>query len=285
MLDAIKTPFQSTRNLPQVLTSYDLLKSLALILMLVDHIGYFFFPDESWFRVIGRLSVPIWFFLSGYANTRQVQSVIWIGALVVAFSTVVSGEYILPFNILISLAIARLWIDRIMAGALQSYESFAGMFFLLFFLSFPTMFLFEYGTMALMFTVMGYLRRHKEGVSINNFALFGFLAAIAIFYTVISGLLITAFSSVQMWFLTAGMVFLMVVLFTFQGREYAGVSKRLGVLVAPLKIMGRHTLFIYALHLLVFRCVALFLDDDRFAFFEVEWMPPLFAQIIQSFIG
>ena len=177
-------------NLPKHLTSYDVLKSLAVVLMVVDHLGYFFVPDESWFRVIGRLSVPIWFYLIGYADRRFVQTSIWVGAAIVALSAIVSGEYFLPANILISLAIARLWIDRLMVGGLQSYEAFAGLFFLLFFLSFPTMLFFEYGAMGMMFTVLGFLRRHKEGLEINAFAMFGFVAAITIFYIVISGLLI-----------------------------------------------------------------------------------------------
>jgi len=280
-LSSIYTRPKITRHL----TSFDLLKSLALILMIVDHVGYFFFPEEAWFRVIGRLSVPIWFFLIGYANTRQVQSVIWTGAIVVALSSVISGEFILPLNILFALACARLWIDRIMAGALQSYESFAGMFFLLFFLSLPTMFLFEYGTMAFMFTVLGYLRQHKDGLNLNRFALFGFIAAVLIFYTVVSGLLVSGLSQSQLWFLIAGMVGLSALLFVFEGREYAGISKTLGPVIKPFQIMGRHTLIVYVVHLLVFRGIVLFSDDDRFGFFEVEIMPPVFAQIIHGFIG
>lgn len=285
MFSAMKTPFLSTRNLPEGLTSFDLLKSLALLLMIVDHVGYFFAPDEEWFRVIGRLSVPIWFYLIGYANTRQVQSVIWIGAVVVAFSTIAAGEYIIPLNILFGLALARLWIDRIMVGALRSYEAFAGMFFLLLFLSFPTMMLFEYGTMGFLFTVFGYLRQHKDGVTIKPLALFGFIAATSIYYSVISGLLIPQLDMAQAMFLFAGVFCLSGLLFLFEGREYTALSQKMDALLVPIKIMGRHTLFIYVVHLLVFRAIILFSDDDRFGFFDVEIMPPAFAQIIQSFIG
>lgn len=282
------TLFSSIYTRPKIsenLTSHDLLKSLALILMVVDHIGYFYFSEESWFRVIGRLSVPIWFFLIGYANTRQVQSVIWIGAIVVALSAVVSGEFIFPLNILFSLALARLWIDRIMVGALQSYESFAGMFFLLFFLSFPSMLMFEYGTMGFMFAAMGYLRQHKEGLTINRFALFGFVAAVSVFYAVVSGLLVVDLDQMQMWFLCGGVFALSALLFVFEGHEFKVISKSFGCLVKPFQIMGRHTLFIYVVHLVIFRGIVLFLDDDRFGLFEVEIMPPVFAQIIRGFIG
>ena len=37
----------------------DMMKLLAMITMLIDHIGYMFFPDYRIFRTIGRLAFPI----------------------------------------------------------------------------------------------------------------------------------------------------------------------------------------------------------------------------------
>lgn len=285
MFDAIKTNFQSTRKLPGALTSHDLLKSLALILMFVDHIGYFFFPEEQWFRVVGRLSVPIWFYLIGFADTRFVQSSIWLGAAVVVLSTVIAGEFILPLNILLMLAIARLWIDRIMAGALKSYEAFAGMFFLLFFLSLPTMLLFEYGTMGVMFTVLGYLRHHKDGLRIKPIALFGFVFGTSLFYAVVSGILIPSLNGSQALFLFGGVFALVAILFCFKSHVFEGISEKFGVLILPFKIMGRHTLVIYVVHLIVLRAIMLVVGDERFGFLQAEIMPPALMQIVRSFLG
>ena len=36
-----------------------MLKLIANITMLLDHIGYLFFPDSAWFRIVGRLSMPL----------------------------------------------------------------------------------------------------------------------------------------------------------------------------------------------------------------------------------
>ena len=49
------------------------LKLIALITMLLDHIGYLFFPNIILFRIIGRLSFPIFaFFVSeGYKYTKS----------------------------------------------------------------------------------------------------------------------------------------------------------------------------------------------------------------------
>lgn len=277
--------FPANKTRTQCLTSYDLLKSLALILMVVDHIGYFFFPEETWFRVMGRLSVPIWFFLIGFSDTRQIQPTIWLGAIAVAVSAVLTGEYILPLNILFTLALVRLWIDGLMVGTLRSYEGFAGMFFLLFFLSFPSMLFAEYGTMGMMFAVFGYLRKHKENLSINRFALFGFLGAVSVFYIGVSGALIDDLSYPQMFTLIGGVFVLMTLLFNFKNHVFEGISQKLGVVLLPLKIMGRHTLLIYALHIIVLRFVMLAIGDERFGFLEFKIMPPAFLKILQAFLG
>ena len=50
------------------------IKLLACIFMVIDHIGYILFPQYIIFRVIGRLSFPIfaWFISLGYKHTRSV---------------------------------------------------------------------------------------------------------------------------------------------------------------------------------------------------------------------
>lgn len=49
------------------------LKVLAVLLMLVDHVGFVFFPNIATFRVIGRFSFPIFLFLlvQGEKYTRN----------------------------------------------------------------------------------------------------------------------------------------------------------------------------------------------------------------------
>lgn len=285
MFSAISSFIKRSEKLPEALTSYDLLKSLALILMVVDHIGYFFFPEETWFRVLGRMSVPIWFFLIGFANVRQVQPTIWIGAIAVMVSSYITGEYILPLNILFSLAIARLWIDRLMVGTLRSYEGFAGMFFLLFFLSFPSMLLSEYGTMGMMFTVFGYLRKHKENLTIHPLALFGFLTAVGAFYITVSSLTIESLSYSQLFTMVGGVFCIMTVLFHFRSYVFEGLSDKLRLIIWPFKIMGRHTLLIYVLHIIVLRLVMVAFEDERFGFLELKIMSPASMKILQAFVG
>ncbi len=53
--------------------SSNTLKIIAAFTMLIDHIGYIFFPDISIFRIIGRLSFPIFAFMisEGCIYTRN----------------------------------------------------------------------------------------------------------------------------------------------------------------------------------------------------------------------
>ncbi len=56
----------------KVLTQFDL-KIIALITMLIDHIGMVLYPGEMWLRAIGRLSFPLFCFLltEGYNYTSS----------------------------------------------------------------------------------------------------------------------------------------------------------------------------------------------------------------------
>jgi hypothetical protein len=56
----------------------DWLKATAIILVSVDHFGYFFMENDLWWSVFGRLAAPPFFFLLGYARTRTVP-LRWIG--------------------------------------------------------------------------------------------------------------------------------------------------------------------------------------------------------------
>lgn len=50
-----------------------MLKVIAMVSMVFDHVGDMFFPDMLWFRMIGRLAMPIFSFCiaEGYVHTRD----------------------------------------------------------------------------------------------------------------------------------------------------------------------------------------------------------------------
>jgi len=87
----------------------DWLKTGAIILVAVDHIGYFFIDDAEWWSVFGRLAAPSFFFLMGYAATRTIPfQWIVIGIFLTLLESSNEGWSWVPLNILISFALVRL---------------------------------------------------------------------------------------------------------------------------------------------------------------------------------
>lgn len=61
---------KSTLIRPNIL---DLLKIIAIILMIIDHIGYFILTEYSTLRLIGRFSFPLFFIIIGVHHSYRVK--------------------------------------------------------------------------------------------------------------------------------------------------------------------------------------------------------------------
>jgi TraX protein len=110
MHDAIHSTSTSHRSSQSshFVDNTDWLKTAAIILVAVDHFGYFFMEDDRWWSVFGRLAAPTFFFLMGYAQTRTVP-LHWIGLgviLTLLESWNANWKWVAP-NILLSFALIR----------------------------------------------------------------------------------------------------------------------------------------------------------------------------------
>jgi hypothetical protein len=94
---------------PQAVDNTDWLKTAAIILVAVDHTGYFFIENADWWSVFGRLAAPLFFFLLGYARTRTVPLYwIWLGVILTLLdSWNTDWTWVAP-NILLSFALIRI---------------------------------------------------------------------------------------------------------------------------------------------------------------------------------
>jgi peptidoglycan/LPS O-acetylase OafA/YrhL len=98
-----------TMSGPPAIDYTDWLKTAAIILVFVDHTGYFFIENNEWWSTFGRLAAPLFFFLLGYGQTRTVPlNWIWLGIILTLLdSWNTDWAWVAP-NILISLALIRI---------------------------------------------------------------------------------------------------------------------------------------------------------------------------------
>lgn len=93
----------------QALHNTDWLKTVAIILVTLDHVGYFFSENELWWCVFGRLAAPMFFFFLGYAQTRIVPlNWIWLGVILTLLDSSNNEWTWMAPNILLSLALIRI---------------------------------------------------------------------------------------------------------------------------------------------------------------------------------
>ncbi len=274
-------------HLTKDITSYDLLKTFAVIFMLIDHTGYYFFEGEQGWRILGRLCVPVWFFLIGYARSRDMGPKMWIGTALLMLASGVTGSGFLPANILATMLVIRLTIDTVMARTVPSLMNRSekalwqmGVFLVL--LSFPSAYLFEYGTLAIVMAMFGWLVRHQheypEGVRQTQYFFFFAYGVFVVVQTVFFG-----FRDNEILLLAAGILMVMVGLMFFRPVTFAGTGQGLrGVLLAPVRFMGRWTLEIYVVHLLLFKALGVAYFPERFPLFNWQLFPGAMLDISSS---
>ncbi len=241
-------------------TAHDLLKTFAIITMIIDHAGFFFFDNQEEMRLIGRLSSPVWFFLIGYALHSKAEIRLWVWGFILLGGMAYmkydlspqNGISLLPLNIIFMFLVIRLSRGFVMKRATMDFEKLIGVFWLLALLIIPSKFFFEYGAVGYMFALAGYMARRKDSLdNISITQIYGFMM-----------LSVTAYTA-MMWYeigfdtLNTGFLFLMLTcvclpLIHFKPHTFERKSTFLSVIKYPLFLTGRRTLEIYVLHLLLF---------------------------------
>lgn len=225
--------------------SYDILKAIALLTMIVDHVGNYFFPDMLWVRVIGRIAFPIFLFLVGYCGVYRFNPWLLAGAIAIWTSAYLTGFPLLPLNILFAIF---LW--RAMMGWLANRPHVLNDTFMLWLAMLifyiPTVLLVEYGTMGLMFAVLGwYARTARDDKSTRGAWIFTYLLSLF--------LQIDAFG----FDIAQSIVFAMesVVLYIILHR-FSLCQMAIPLAGYPLLLLARNTLPIYVLHVIALQVMA-----------------------------
>lgn len=240
---------------PSAITSYDLLKAAAIILMIIDHLGAFVFIDESWMRAVGRLSAPIWLFLIGYAKTRHVPVRLLAAAFIMLVANFIVGVPVFTLNILFSLILIRLsleYIVKVMCGnasRVMIFTLFTGFVF------FPTGAIFDYGSVGVTIALFGFFMRHKDQVRNDKF-LWGYMLLVYCVY-VITQQLLFGFGERDILLMLFGVMLVCVWLYKFSPGQYSKLTAALPrSCVTVIQFCGRRSLEIYVVHFIALQLYA-----------------------------
>ncbi len=178
--------------------SHDAIKALALVIMTADHIGAYLLPEDLWWRAIGRITFPVWFFLIGYARGSRIGNELIVGAGILLVIGAITGGTLLPMNALVSIIFCRLAL-RVWShyNLLERYPVETITLCVLLFL--PSMYLFEYGTLGIGFAFAG--RMLREGMQGRRLQI---LWVVLTGFFVVMQLANFAFDLVQMAWITLG---------------------------------------------------------------------------------
>lgn len=247
----------TSKTLPAAVTTIDIIKTFAVICMIIDHLGFYFFPDAPWLRVIGRLGgAPIWFFLVGYSSSRSIPSSWMIGALILAMLSFFLFGQVFSFNVLVTLILLRLLIDPVMAFVMKSRYLFWLSAVLLTFFYIPTNMISEYGTLAIMCGVFGYITKNRK--KIERFTFFTktdytiFMGVLIVVNTVMQSS-VFGFSLIQTTVLAVALAGITVSLSKLKVENIPQITGK--AQMSFLQFCGRKSLEIYVGHLAVFKIV------------------------------
>ncbi len=264
------------RNLSEHITTRDLLKTLALVLMIVDHIGFFFFPDDLWWRLWGRLCVPLWFFLIGYTGTRSVPATWYAGAALIAVNYVIFGGSVFPLSILINFALCRIVIERLGRAAARNNESLLGIYFMCLLMGLHSSVFIEYGTLGALLALTGYFRKNDQEIALTGLFKAGFIIASVLGYGLIQFVYLPGPSAEQALFLLIGLLAVCGLLYGFRPAEFPAMPK----IMTPIKLLvqftGRWTLEVYVVHIIVLSALRHILAPQDFPLFAVNLFPKSF---------
>ncbi len=260
-LATLTEPAAPKKVLPFEITSLDLLKSLAVVLMVIDHLGEYLYPEMLWLRAIGRIGFPVWFFMAGYAAPRMIEPRLIIGGIILLVANYLAGQPLLPLNALFSILFVRLLIHPIMkpveAGQISIWFVAAVLTVLIIFTTPYT----QYGTMALITAIFGYLVRNRDKVIDQKIIVHYMIFSLTVF--VLMQVIWFHFDWYQTAIVIIGTLMVRMQLLNLRMETYPALTAKLPAIArGALKLMGRRTLEIYVIHLLILKVIVVLLHIE-----------------------
>lgn len=139
----------------------DVLKTIAIISMIIDHVGLYFFPEQLIFRALGRYAFPIFCFFAGFNFKGNLNyKILTYGTIFYIFNVTAIFWQLIEANILISIFCGQLYL-KIFEKHLQNFwKSYIHIIILACLWPITHIFM-EYGTLAIAFMIVGQIVKQE----------------------------------------------------------------------------------------------------------------------------
>lgn len=240
------------------ITFYDLVKTFALITMIIDHLGGFIFLDSMMLKAIGRCSFPIWLFLVGYSNRRTIPMRLWVGTGLITLSYLAFHHQIFPLNIFATIIIARLSLLLLARPFFYTPLGMASILVAGVAVLLPTYGYVEYGVTGILFAFWGHLRREN---SVPQWLQHTYLGIIAVIHGGLQSI-IYPFSTFEQNIAFLGVIGIMILMHLYFKPMTYPKTENIPVIAPFLRLCGRYTLEIYVFHIILFTIISGYLYGD-----------------------
>jgi len=241
------------------LNTHHFIKVVALLIMTIDHLGAFLWPDLLWLRAIGRVGFPVWFFLVGHATRYHTGRELVLWALILTLASPLLGLPFFLLNALITI-IACQWVLRVIERRDSFVREPYALLFACVLFGPGTFALTEYGTLGLLYALMGYAVRTGQVRRAR-----GRICALMAFATYLAALPVSfAFSPAQYALAILGTAAITYYLAHFVHRPLS--FSHAAFLRAPIVFLSRISLQYYVLHRCLLQALGLLRGTLKFGF-------------------
>lgn len=237
----------SNKNQPNY---QDLLKTLAILTMIIDHIGLYLYPESMVMRVIGRTAMPVFCFFAGYNfhDKPKTKIIIW-GVLLHVYTTIIFKHFITT-NILIPIYLGQCYIYYFRKSITHLFYSGYCHVIAMVILWYISGAIIDYGTLVIAIMILGFIAKQEP----KNLKLCCFIAIFTIFTHSIFNVLAISFSDLNFsnTNLNLNIILLISTYILMIMKDY---SQKISL---NLKWISRNVLYIYCVQLVVFQFLCVY---------------------------
>ena len=237
------------------IASYELY-ALAVAAFLIDHVGLYLYDDNLWFRVF-RMFALVWFIPTGYNAGRKSDLWMWQAALLLAVVGTITGIGPLPLSAVATIILIRMVIDPLAEIAVRDKFRFWVVNAALVALIPVTDAVTEYGTMAAIIALAGWLLKNRDRAAAVVDVRFYF-AYVTVLYLGFCAT-IFPFNPAQWAVVIVSTVGTAVLMFRFRDMLLESIRRKNPDIVArACRFIGHNTLQIYTIQLLILQALYFF---------------------------